>query len=334
MITDVWNEDGKICYLIENIGDATAQEGHCTTLSVDNINKEEELVEVDLAPGAELERCFSYSWQCTPLENVVDVCADNKDSVNESDEENNCLEETWQCASPRDSIIYHAYRGTGIWRMNPDGSENTLLSDHGWFAEYSPDNTKIAFGEYYNNGIWVMDSNGENQKQLTKSGNDPTWSPNGKEIAYMNGSAASVTNRIWIMDADGKNNEKISTKQGRCPAWSPDGEKIAYNGIGGIWLITLESLDETQLFDGGRCPAWSPDGEKIAFRSSDDGLIWIMDADGNNKEKISTEIGTNPAWSPNGTKIAYEGKNGIWVINTDGTDEKSINMIGHSPNWM
>jgi hypothetical protein len=64
VITEVWNEDGKIRYQIENIGEAVAPGGHCTALSVDDAHQVEDCVEEDLAPGAGLTRCFEYGWEC------------------------------------------------------------------------------------------------------------------------------------------------------------------------------------------------------------------------------------------------------------------------------
>jgi len=54
-----------------------------------------------LAPGASVERCFNYyGWTCTSPEAVVGVCADYGDFVNESNEENNCMEAVFECAQP------------------------------------------------------------------------------------------------------------------------------------------------------------------------------------------------------------------------------------------
>ncbi len=337
VITDISNDDGTICYEIKNIGDATASEGHRTTLFVDGLYQIKEQVDVDLAPVASVERCFDYyTWNCTSPADTVEVCADYGDFVDESDEENNCLNVTWGCtspASPGDAIIYHADYGAGIWRIESDGSENTQLSDHGWFAEYSPDNAKIAFGEYYQNGIWVMDADGTGQVQSTSSGNAPTWSPDGARIAYHVGGTTVTERRIWVMDADGSNAHKLSDNPGDFPAWSPDGTKIAYYGEvdKDIRLMNPDGTGDTQLCAEGAFPAWSPDGRKIAYRY---GCIWTMNADGSDNVKMSTNAGKHPAWSSDGTKIAYEGTTGIWVIGADGTDEHLINQGGHAPDWM
>jgi hypothetical protein len=97
IVTDVWSEDSTICYQIRNAGDAVAPAGHYTGLSIDGVQDMMDYVAVDLAPGERLERCFDYDWVCTPPEDSIKVCADCKDDVGESDEANNCREETWKC---------------------------------------------------------------------------------------------------------------------------------------------------------------------------------------------------------------------------------------------
>jgi len=235
-------------------------------------------------------------------------------------------------------IIYHADRGDGIWKMNPDGSGKTQLTDHGWYAKYSPDYTQIAFGEYYRNGIWVMNTNGTNQEQLTTSGSVPTWSPDGLKIAYSEGNTRGTSRRIWVMNADGTGARKLSDNPGSAPKWSPDGSKIAYHGEvnNGIWLINPDGSGETKLYKSGGYPDWSPDGTKIVYVSLSDWHIWTMNTDGTDKKKLTNHKGILPEWSPDGTKIAYEElteNKGIWVINADGTNDHLINEEGHAPDW-
>jgi beta propeller repeat protein len=94
-------ENNRIGYEIKNIGDATAVAGHYTTLYVDGVYQIKDLVDVDLAPGATSQRYFApYSWDCTPPEDEIEVCADIGDFVDESDETNNCKEETCRCLYP------------------------------------------------------------------------------------------------------------------------------------------------------------------------------------------------------------------------------------------
>jgi Tol biopolymer transport system component len=95
-------------------------------------------------------------------------------------------------------------------------------------------------------------------------------------------------------------------------------------------------------------PAWSPDGSKITFvktsyykQNSNWGVIWVMNADGTNKIKLTddTEKLNSPAWSPDGTKIAFGGpvdKSDIWVMNADGSNKINLTNSAandYSPVW-
>ena len=99
VITDIKCDRGnkRIGYEIKNIGNTTVLAGHYTALYVEGAYQIKELVDVDLAPGAASQRYFDYSWECTLPEDDIEVCADIGDSVDESDEANNCKEETCSC---------------------------------------------------------------------------------------------------------------------------------------------------------------------------------------------------------------------------------------------
>jgi hypothetical protein len=79
------------------MGNGTASEGHNTTLLVDGAEKIYDSVPVNLAPNMSYIGCFNYSWKYTPPEDNITVCADFNYTVTESNETNNCLNETWKC---------------------------------------------------------------------------------------------------------------------------------------------------------------------------------------------------------------------------------------------
>mgnify|MGYP001767328269 CR=1 FL=1 len=235
-------------------------------------------------------------------------------------------------------LIYHDDFGTGIWRIGPDGSGKVQLSDHGWFAEYSPDNSMIAFSDFYDKGIWIMDADGTDQQQLTTSGSAPTWSPDGSQIAYFTGGTVAADRRLWIMDANGSNAHQLSDNPGSFPKWSPDGDSIAYHGESnnGIWIIDPDGSNELQLFNNGGYPTWSPDGDLIAYVSLSDWKIWVMNLDGSYNFPLTDHKGINPTWSGDGMQIAYEdleSDKGIWTVNINGSGDEKISDDGHSPDW-
>jgi Tol biopolymer transport system component len=79
-------------------------------------------------------------------------------------------------------------------------------------------------------------------------------------------------------------------------------------------------------------PTWSPDGKKIAFAGADqDGLddpgLYVMDADGANRTRLTVDEGAFPAdphYSPDGSLLVYTKLKG----NLPGTDILTIRTDG------
>ena len=157
---------------------------------------------------------------------------------------------------------------------------------------------------------------------------------------------------IFVMDADGGNQERLTHKNARDvhPTWSPDQAKIAYvSNLGGGWpqiyVMDARGTGAIKLTDGPRRKEdldWSPDGKKIAFASRGwdrkNPHITVMDADGNNAFKLTD--GEGPSWSPDGRRIAfssgYDWDDQIYVIGVDGDGRKRVTKdwaIKSSPAW-
>ncbi len=145
-------------------------------------------------------------------------------------------------------------------------------------------------------------------------------------------------NEIYVMDADGGNQENLTNHPSHdsAPDWSPDGTKIAFRsrrdgGASQIHVMDADGKNVIRLTDGpGQKgdPDWSPDGEKIAF-SVDDLVdhIDVMEVDGRNREKLEDEA-RYPSWSPDGREIAFvslrDGLSEIYVIGVGGQGRKRV----------
>jgi Tol biopolymer transport system component len=88
------------------------------------------------------------------------------------------------------------------------------------------------------------------------------------------------------------------------------------------------------------------DGKRIAYNESDYS-IWVADADGSDKKRITPEGADDfaPSWSPDGKKIAFASRESdgesdftLWTMNADGTGRDELGadedpIYGYQPAW-
>jgi TolB protein len=220
-------------------------------------------------------------------------------------------------ATPR--VAYYSFR-TGnaeIYLMNPDGSHQTRLTNHG-AADLSP-----------------------------------AISPDGSEIVFE--SSRHGNQEILVMSLDGTDLRRLTTTAAIefCAAWSPDGAQIAFSRVSGsactIHVTRADGTDTRQLTAGSCCdaiPDWSPDGLSLLFHSDRDGRyeIYVMKAGGTDQRRLTSCPGdkVGPKWSPDGTRIAYALTNfslnraSIHVMNADGTADTELTSGAwndEAPDW-
>ncbi|MDX2343049.1 MAG: hypothetical protein QNL12_04635, partial [Acidimicrobiia bacterium] len=167
--------------------------------------------------------------------------------------------------------------------------------------------------------IYLRDFAGSTPIRLTNNtefDRSPMWSPDGTQIAFSRGPGMGPDN-LFVMDSDGENQINLTSGVGTVNTvldWSPDGTRILFgsNRGGGnvdLWVIRPDGSDPQQLT---ATPAfeevsasWSPDGSSIVYERASS--IWLMDADGSNQRSLlaRAESDGDPAWSPDGSKIAF-----------------------------
>ena len=112
-----------------------------------------------------------------------------------------------------------------------------------------------------------------------------------------------------------------------------------------IYVVRSDGSGLRRLAAHARGPAWSPDGTRIAYTSFSRGGVWVMNADGSGKRRVTPAPGGVEwvAWSPDGRQIlfsstAFSGVPTLVVVNSDGTGLRSVfgrslGDSGYSPAW-
>jgi len=92
-------------------------------------------VDVALEPNENYIGCFDgYNWRYTPTEDTITVCVDDTNTVEESNETNNCLTNIWLCGgldgdmmvdtADLQLLLVHLFAGAQInkWAGDVDGN--------------------------------------------------------------------------------------------------------------------------------------------------------------------------------------------------------------------
>jgi len=130
-------------------------------------------------------------------------------------------------------------------------------------------------------------------------------------------SAASGTDELWIMDADGSHKQQLTRTGARNlgVSLSRDGRVLVATSTRGgghdIWRMNSDGTDARQLTTSGAdsMATVSPDGKWMAYMSMGDGKRWLrrMDVDGGHQVTLSDApmLPRAPVISPDGRRIAF-----------------------------
>jgi Tol biopolymer transport system component len=175
----------------------------------------------------------------------------------------------------------------------------------------------------------------------------PTWSPDGRKIAFNRWQDGGK--EIYVMDADGSNQTRLTEAGAGAPVWSPDGQKIAFVRDDGTYTMDADGSNEVNLSDdqaNDKWPTWSPDGQRIAFASDPDDVggdnlyeVYVSNALSGKQANLTYSVTWDdyPAWSPDGQKIAFTkisarfldcgicvGESEIYVMDADGSNQTRL----------
>lgn len=179
---------------------------------------------------------------------------------------------------PTNDIWTIAADGTGLRRLT-----SVPAPDQVRLIAFGGDPPIIAFAD--DTGIWTMNPDGSEMREVLKDGgnaNELAISPDGLMIAYASNGTRRSPPALRLVDTNGQTRRTaFQGTEHTCgtasPTWSPDSRwlafslctnKGAFNNELGIWLVHPNGSDLHRIVAAGGYPTWSPDGDWIAFTTS------------------------------------------------------------------
>ena len=217
------------------------------------------------------------------------------------------------------SILYLSYLNGNpriyVYDLATDTQRLITQSSNPTFApRWSPDGKWILYSMAVagNTDIYRIPvaGGGTSQKLTDSPGIDVggSYSPDGSKIVFE--SDRSGSQQIYVMNADGSNQRRISFFGGRAatPEWSPRGDQIAFTHIVGNLRVAVVNPDGgglRYLTDSWQdeAPTWAPNGRIIQFfrteKNSGKASLWQVDLTGRNERRLPTPVdASDPAWGP------------------------------------
>jgi TolB protein len=150
--------------------------------------------------------------------------------------------------------------------------------------------------------LYLMRPDGTKLRRITRArGSDvfPAWSPDGRWIAYISNRSRPRNEgafEIYVMRANGRRLRQVTRDHfvDYDLAWAPDGKHFVFtstrpSATSGVWVMNVNGTGFRRLTGNGAQPAWAPDGKTIAFVRS--GRIWLMSSDGKNQRQLTVPPG-------------------------------------------
>jgi TolB protein len=224
--------------------------------------------------------------------------------------------------SPNSQEITYMSIGKGtprVYLLNLETKQREIVGEFpnmSFAPRFTPDGQQVIMSlldeDGRNSNIHVLDLRSRQVQRLTNTpsiNTAPSYSPDGGQITFE--SDRGGTQQIYVMNADGSGQNRISFGKGRysTPVWSPDGQNIAFTKQAGgkfaIGVMKPDGSGERILTEGfhNEGPTWAPNGRVVMFFRDTQGesggpQVYSVDVTGYNEQKVPTpNFSSDPSWS-------------------------------------
>jgi Tol biopolymer transport system component len=193
-----------------------------------------------------------------------------------------------------------------VVRLNGTGL-HTLTNSSDWDldAQWSPDGNWLSFTrnppspiDCSNSSVWIMRRDGSDLRRIV-AGCGARWSPDGHRLVY----TSTRGTGLFVVNIDGGAPRRLLA--GRLPqaaaGWSRSGRVLftrSHDHIGRIADVMVMNADGTgvrKLADGF-AGSWSPRGTRILYTKTFFSALFVMNADGSHKHRVSRALAAEPDW--------------------------------------
>ena len=212
--------------------------------------------------------------------------------------------------------------------------ERIIPDSNGFLPKISPNGLYLAYEGRFEQGrgIYIYDFTTQERELLVEGAWEPDWSPDSESLVY------ALGGNIYTIHISSKNIQQLTNiGNSYSPDWSPDGTKIAYYrslnneyGLSGVWTVNVEGSNNHSLASLAD-PDWESAQKLWGSFTQEEFKLYNLETEAIErkfnvplKDESLANNSRRPKISPDGQQIAYANNEGIWVIDSDGSNQKRI----------